>query len=52
MKANSTNCSLFLKFGRILTSTLFSKARPNSAESFNMVFHNASRSMLRSAEHD
>ncbi len=50
MQANSMNCVPFLKSGRIRTSTLFSKARPTSAESFNMVFHIASRSMLHSAE--
>ena len=50
MHAISISCIPFLKSGQIRTSTLFSKARPTSAESFNMVFHNASRSMLHSAE--
>ena len=50
MQVNSMNCIPFLKSSRIRTSTLFSKARPTSAESFNMVFHNASRSMRYPAE--
>ena len=50
MHSITMSYSLFLKLSQIRALALFSKARLISAESFNMVFHNASRSMLYAAE--
>ena len=45
MHVISISCVPLLKLGQIRTFALFSKARLTSAESFNMVFHNASCSL-------
>ena len=50
MHSITMSCPTFLKLSQIRALALFSKARLISAESFNMVFHNASRSMLYAAE--